>query len=82
MRTVGLIVAGLLFSVLAAIWLAGTMVRPIRTLQDGAARIGEGDLEQQIDVKTGDELQGTGRAVQPHDRAAARVLRRAGAQGR
>ncbi|MEA3194997.1 MAG: hypothetical protein QOD26_3330 [Betaproteobacteria bacterium] len=58
MRIVGLIVAGLLFSVLAAMWLAGTMVRPIRTLQDGAQRIGEGDLDTQIDVKTGDELQG------------------------
>ncbi|HUQ24856.1 MAG TPA: ATP-binding protein [Burkholderiales bacterium] len=58
MRTGGLVAAGLLFSVLAAMWLAGTMVRPIRTLQDGAARIGEGDLDTQINVKTGDELQG------------------------
>jgi signal transduction histidine kinase len=58
LRTVGLIVAGLLFSVLAAMWLAGTMVRPIRTLQDGAQRIGEGDLDTQIEVRTGDELQG------------------------
>ena len=58
MRTVGLIAAGLLFSVLAAMWLAGTMVRPIRTLQDGAQRIGQGDLDTQIDVRTGDELQG------------------------
>jgi len=57
-RTIGLIVAGLLFSVLAAMWLAGAMVRPIRTLQQGAQRIGEGDLETQIDVRTGDELQG------------------------
>jgi len=57
-RTVALMVAGVLFSVLAAMWLAGTMVRPIRTLQQGAQRIGEGDLETQIDVRTGDELQG------------------------
>ena len=57
-RTIGLIVAGLLFSVLAAMWLAGNMVRPIRTLQDGAQKIGAGDLETQIDVPTGDELQG------------------------
>src|SRR6185436_10974920 len=57
-RTIGLIVAGLLFSVLAAMWLAGAMVRPIRTLQQGAQRIGEGDLETQIDVHTRDELQG------------------------
>jgi len=57
MRTGGLIVAGLLFSVLAAMWLAGNMVRPIRTLQEGAARIGAGDLETQIEVRTRDELQ-------------------------
>ena len=57
LRTVSLLVAGLLFSALAAIWLARSMVRPIRTLQEGAARIGAGDLEQRIEVKTGDELQ-------------------------
>ena len=57
-RTAALMVAGILFSILAAIWLAGSMVRPIRTLQEGAHRIGEGDLDTQIDVRTGDELQG------------------------
>ena len=57
LRTVALMVAGLLFSILAAMWLARSMVRPIRTLQDGAARIGAGDLDQRIEVKTGDELE-------------------------
>jgi signal transduction histidine kinase len=57
LRTVILMVAGLLFSVFAAVWLARSMVRPIRTLQEGAARIGEGNLDQNIDIKTGDELQ-------------------------
>jgi signal transduction histidine kinase len=56
-RTVSLIVAGLLISALAAMWLARSMVRPIRTLQDGAARIGAGNLDQRIEVKTGDELE-------------------------
>jgi len=56
-RTVALIVAGLLISALAALWLARSMTRPIRVLREGAARIGAGDLEQQIDVRTGDELQ-------------------------
>ena len=56
-RTVALIVAGLLFSALAALYLARSMVRPIRTLQEGAQRIGAGDLESQIDVRTGDELE-------------------------
>jgi len=56
-RTVALIVAGLLFSALAALYLARSMVRPIRTLQEGAQRIGAGDLESQIEVRTGDELE-------------------------
>jgi signal transduction histidine kinase len=56
-RSIALMVAGVLFSVLAAMWLAGTMVRPIRTLQEGAQRIGAGDLDTLITVGTGDELQ-------------------------
>ncbi len=57
LRTVALMVAGLLFSALAAMYLARSMVRPINTLQEGAQRIGAGDLEQKIEVRTGDELE-------------------------
>jgi signal transduction histidine kinase len=56
-RTVALIVAGLVFSAAVALWLARSMARPIRVLQEGAQRIGEGDLEQKIDIRTGDELE-------------------------
>src|SRR5438552_4400889 len=56
-RTVALLVAGLLFSVLAAMWLARSMARPISVLQESAQRIGAGDLETQIQMKTGDELE-------------------------
>jgi signal transduction histidine kinase len=56
-RTVALIVAGLLFSALVAMYLARSMARPISVLQEGAQRIGEGDLDQKIDVRTGDELE-------------------------
>ena len=56
-RSVALIAAGLLISALVAMWLARSMVRPIRTLQEGAARIGAGNLEQNIDIRTGDELE-------------------------
>ncbi len=56
-RTGLLILAGLLFSALTAWWLARGMVRPIRTLQEGAQHIGEGELDQQIDIRTGDELE-------------------------
>ena len=58
LRTVLLLLAGLVFSALAASALARSMVRPIRTLDEGARRIGEGELDQRIVVKTGDELEG------------------------
>jgi len=57
LRSVALIAAGLLISALVAMWLARSMVRPIRTLQEGAARIGAGDLDQKIEIRTGDELE-------------------------
>jgi signal transduction histidine kinase len=57
LRSAALIAAGLLISALAAMWLARSMVRPIRVLQEGAARIGAGDLDQEIDIRSGDELE-------------------------
>jgi signal transduction histidine kinase len=57
LRTGALMIAGLLISALTALWLARGLVRPIRTLQEGAARIGAGELDQDIKVSTGDELE-------------------------
>ncbi|HEY5636075.1 MAG TPA: ATP-binding protein [Burkholderiales bacterium] len=57
MRTALLLVAGLLLSILAGFVFARQMIGPIRKLQEGAAAIGGGDLDQKIDVRTGDELQ-------------------------
>jgi len=57
LRSVALIAAGLLISALVAVWLARSMVHPIRILQEGAARIGAGDLDQDIVIRTGDELE-------------------------
>ena len=57
-RTGLLLLAGLVLSAVAASALARSMVRPIRTLDEGARRIGAGDLEQQIVIRTGDELEG------------------------
>jgi signal transduction histidine kinase len=53
-------VVGLALSVLASVLLARRMVEPIRALQEGAARIGAGELGHRIDVRTGDELQSLG----------------------
>ena len=57
LRTGLLLLAGLVLSAVAASALARSMVRPIRTLDEGAQRIGAGDLDQQIVIKTGDELE-------------------------
>jgi signal transduction histidine kinase/CheY-like chemotaxis protein len=51
------LLAALLFAVLAGMFLAGRMVGPIWALRAGAARIGSGDLSQRIAIKTGDELE-------------------------
>ncbi|WP_286610540.1 sensor histidine kinase [Variovorax jilinensis] len=58
LRAAVLLLAGLAVSALAASVLARSMVRPIRTLARGARRIGQGELNQQIVVSTGDELEG------------------------
>jgi len=57
LRTALLLLAGLVISALGALALARGMARPIRTLQEGAQKIGEGRLDQTIDVRTGDELE-------------------------
>ena len=57
LRTVGLLAGGLVLSVLVSLVLAGRMARPIQALQAAAARIGAGEMEQRIQVRTGDELE-------------------------
>jgi len=49
--------APLLLALGASAILARRMVRPIQALQEGAARLGAGKLEQRIEVNTGDELE-------------------------
>jgi two-component system NtrC family sensor kinase len=38
-------------------FIANRMLRPIRQLREGAARLGAGDLTQRISIQTGDELE-------------------------
>jgi len=59
-RSVVIFVLGVGLSVLASIVLARRMVAPIRELQEGAARIGAGDLAHRVAVHTGDELEALG----------------------
>src|SRR5256712_1086368 len=59
-RTIGPLVLGVLLAVRASLLLARRMVTPIQALRVGAARIGAGELDQRIDVRTGDELEALG----------------------
>ncbi len=59
-RSAVIFLLGLGLSILASLLLARRMVAPIRVLQEGAARIGAGDLSHRIEVHTGDELQALG----------------------
>ena len=56
-RTGILLLAGLVLSVAASLLVARRMVEPIRAVTEGAARIGAGELDQDIEVHTGDELE-------------------------
>jgi signal transduction histidine kinase len=56
-RTALLLLLGVVLSFLASLVLARRMVRPIGALQAGAAKLGAGDLDERIEVRTGDELE-------------------------
>jgi two-component system, NtrC family, sensor kinase len=56
-RTAALLVVGLVVAAIAALFLARRMVIPIRALQAGAARIGAGERDQRIEIRSGDELE-------------------------
>jgi signal transduction histidine kinase len=59
LQRLAIVLAGAsIFAVLAGIFLARRMVGPIQALRAGAERIGSGDFNQRISIKTGDELEG------------------------
>jgi signal transduction histidine kinase len=57
-RSSAIMLAGLMLAFLSGLFLARRMVVPIQILSAGAQRIGGGDLNQRISIKTGDELEG------------------------
>ena len=57
LRSIALVVLGLALAVAASLVLAHKMLTPVRALRAGAARIGAGELDQRIEVRTGDELE-------------------------
>jgi signal transduction histidine kinase len=56
-QTLALLGLGLLLALIIGGLLARRMVVPIRHLQQGAERLGGGDLAQRIDIRTGDEIE-------------------------
>jgi GAF domain-containing protein/HAMP domain-containing protein len=56
-RSIAILLAALGLAGLAGLWLARRMVVPIHALADGAARIGRGDLDHRLSIRTGDEVE-------------------------
>jgi signal transduction histidine kinase len=57
LRTSVLLLMGLGMAILASLLIGRRVVRPVAILRQGAARIGAGDLDHRLEIKTGDELQ-------------------------
>ena len=49
--------AGLIVGAMLIVWLSNRITQPIRELQDGVKIIRSGNLEHQVEIKTGDEIQ-------------------------
>jgi signal transduction histidine kinase len=56
-RTAALLLVGLAMALLASVLVARRILRPLQTLRHGVERIGSGDLDFRLQVKTGDELE-------------------------
>lgn len=56
-RSALLIIIGILFTLVVCLLVVRRMIRPIKSLQEGATLIGSGLLDHHITVKTGDELE-------------------------
>jgi signal transduction histidine kinase len=56
-RTSGLLLVGLGMALVASLLVARRVVRPLETLRKGVERIGSGDMNSRLEIKTGDELE-------------------------
>ncbi len=59
-RSTFLLIVLLAVAALVSLWLSRRMTVPIQMLSQGARRIGSGDLELRLNIKTGDELEALG----------------------
>jgi signal transduction histidine kinase len=60
LRTSTLLLLGLGMALLASVFVARRVVRPLQKLREGVGQIGSGDLSFRVDLKTGDELEALG----------------------
>jgi len=56
-RTSTLLLIGLGMALLASLFVARRVVRPLQTLREGVERIGTGNLGYRLELKTGDEIE-------------------------
>jgi signal transduction histidine kinase len=56
-RTSGFLLVGLGMALVASLLVARRVVRPLEALRKGVERIGGGDMNSRLDVKTGDEIE-------------------------
>jgi signal transduction histidine kinase/HAMP domain-containing protein len=56
-RAAGILAVGLAVSLVASLLLSRRMIEPIEAIRAGASRIGEGALDQRINIRSGDELE-------------------------
>jgi len=57
LRTATLLMVALTIALLTSLFMRQRVVRPLETLQRGVERIGKGDLNHQLNMKTGDEIE-------------------------
>ena len=57
LRTYTLLTIGLGIALLATVYVARRVLRPLEALRWGVEKIGEGDLDYHLDIKTGDEIE-------------------------
>ena len=56
-RTSGFLLVGLGMALVASLFVARRVVRPLETLRNGVERIGSGDMNARLELKTGDEIE-------------------------
>ena len=57
LRTSSLLLIGLGVALLATLLVSRRVIRPLETLRQGVERIGKGDLNTRLEIKTGDEIE-------------------------